>query len=663
MDQNIDRGSVLIVEDDPGIADLIMESIGGLGLDVCHVTNGCDAIEFIHKISPVFMILDYSLSDMDAIALLDLLAESGEAIPPFIVTTGVGDEKIAVEMMKRGARDYVVKDSLFFEMLPAVIARVLKEVETEKQLNGMRESLKERDDLLRMIFEAATGMAFIIIDLTDPTHRIIEFSPGAEKIFGYTRSEVLGRSSSMLYPSTQHEEEGKRYFDGLPLDSKDEVKLEIQMVAKNSYFFPAILTSYPVFDQKGLLHARLDVVVDISERKKEEAERLKIENRIQHMQKLESLGLLAGGIAHDFNNLLMAILGNAGLAITKIQADSPIMKNLLEIEKASMRAGDLCNQMLAYAGKGKLITHTVNMADAIKDMSIMMEASISKKIRFIYDIKEEAAYVEADMSQIKQVVMNVVINSAEAIGEAQGIISIEVGKKWISDDDLNDLWLGDLSEPGEFVYLRVSDNGCGLPEAKRFRIFDPFYSTKFAGRGLGLAAVLGIVKAHKGVIGIESVPHRGTVFTIFFPAYTQKKEAGSVNSETLKSSEICSGLILVVDDEDTVRTVGKEMLEMMGYQVVAAPDGLTAVSIFREVNEQITCVLLDLAMPDMDGVEVYEEFKKINKLVPVLLSSGYSEHEIENRFKDSGYAGFIQKPYRVSELKIKLSKIINRLKM
>lgn len=652
---------ILVVEDDPGIADLMIESLSTMGLNVIHIDSGAAAIERIKSNYPTLMILDYSLPDMTAGDLVDEIHKQFDNVPPFIVTTGAGDEKIAVEMMKKNARDYIIKDYLFFDMLPAVTARVLKEIENENALIEMRVEIKDRENLLKTVFEAATGIAFIICDLTDSSHNIIDLSPGAEIIFGYSRSEMIGMPVSKLY-SHQECKSGKNLnYEKLYSNNQGkERKIEILMARKSGENFPCLLTSYPLYDHSGEVYARLDVVIDIIEKKKEETDRQKLEMRIQNMQKLESLGVLAGGIAHDFNNLLMAIIGHAGLAMAKLPADSHIMKNLLEIEKASLRAGELCNQMLAYAGKGKMVTHALNLSNIVSDMAMMIDAAVSKKIRVIHDLYESRAIIDADSSQIKQIIMNLVVNSSEAIGDSPGLICIEVGSVELSVSDLEDIWLGDTIAPGEYVYLKINDNGCGMDEDTKKRIFDPFFSTKFAGRGLGLAALLGIVKAHNGGIKLISEVNKGTTVIIYFPKYIDITDDKGNSRQAHMLHIAGKGMVLLVDDDENVLAVAKEMLETIGFRVITACDGQEAIDLFSNFKDEIQCVLLDHAMPKMDGAEAFEKIKNIKKDAVVVLSSGYSEYELEAKFKNTGYSGFIQKPYRLSDLASRILKITTK---
>lgn len=658
MDKKHDE--ILIVEDDPGLADLIAEAILGLDCEVFHASCGEAAIERISTMEPDLMILDYSLNDMTAAQLLDKISARFGKIPPFIVSTGAGDERIAVEMMKRNARDYIVKDSLFLEMLPSLTSKALKEIKNENALNRMKEEIRGREVLLQTVFEAAKDIAFIICDMKTPNLNIIEFSPGAESIFGFSRSEIMGMSICDLYRGgiLPENDESETILYGLG-NIVAHGKHEVEMIRKNGQPFTSLFTVYPIYDQEGRLVSRLDVIIDITERKRDEEERDRLETRVQNMQKLESLGILAGGIAHDFNNLLMAILGHAGLAMSRIKDDSVILKNLEEIEKASVRAGELCNQMLAYAGKSRMIAHPFNLADTVNDMKMMIDAAVSKKIRIIRDWGPVKALVNADSTQIKQVVMNLVVNAAEAIGDDHGIIRIEIGISGLDKKSLEEMWLGEAAAPGQYVYLRVSDNGCGMDPDRLKKVFDPFFSTKFAGRGLGLAALLGIVKAHGGVISLSSEPGKGTVFTVYFNQYADEYEVQRSSLKDEVGTNSCHGMVLLVDDEDAVRGVGGAMLESVGFDVVLARDGKEAIDIFRQRSETIDCILLDLAMPNMDGVETYEEIRKIRKNAVVVLSSGYSEYEIECMFKGSGYAGFIQKPYKISDLS---NKIFNAIK-
>jgi PAS domain S-box-containing protein len=399
------------------------------------------------------------------------------------------------------------------------------------------------------------------------------------------------------------------------------------------------------------------VFLDLTEQRKAEEERRLLERQVQQAQKLDSLGMLAGGIAHDFNNLLVGVLGNAELALTDLPASAPVRPYLESIEGAARRAADLCRQMLAYAGRGTIEKRAVDLNRVVRETSHLLEVSISKKVVLKFKLAAALPPILADHSQIGQVLMNLVINASEAIGDKSGVVGIGTGAMECDADYLLHTFLDDRLPPGPYVYLEVADTGCGMDEATRQRIFDPFFSTKFAGRGLGLAAVLGIVRGCRGAIRVYSEPGRGTTFKLLFPA-SEALPAELADGEKADGAWRGEGLVLLVDDEDTVRTVGRNMLQHIGFRVVTAADGREAVEIFRQQPAQIACVVLDLTMPHMGGEETFRELRRIRPDTCVLLSSGYNEDEVADRFAGKGLAGYIQKPYRLAQLRSKLRALL-----
>ncbi len=380
-------------------------------------------------------------------------------------------------------------------------------------------------------------------------------------------------------------------------------------------------------------------------RKQIEEERENLEAQVRHAQKLESLGVLAGGIAHDFNNLLMAVLGYSDLALQDIPAGSAIRPYLEEIEKGAKRGAELSTSMLAYSGKGAVSKDWLDLNALIIEMGHLLEHSVSKKARLHYRLASTLPQILADPSQIRQVVMNLIINASEAIGEAEGFINIATGAMPCKPEDLASIYATDPLPAGMYAYLDVSDTGCGMAKEAQDRLFDPFYTTKFTGRGLGLSAVLGIVRGHGGAIHLRSAVGAGTTFRIYFPA----SQPARINTwEHLTAQETpwrCEGLVLLVDDDETVRNIGKRMLERTGLTVLTAADGIEAIQIFREHAREIRCVILDLSMPRMDGEETLHALMTIHPGVPVIMSSGYGEEEIFQRLKGRHVAEIINKPY------------------
>ncbi|RMG90495.1 MAG: response regulator, partial [Zetaproteobacteria bacterium] len=382
------------------------------------------------------------------------------------------------------------------------------------------------------------------------------------------------------------------------------------------------------------------------------------QEKLEHVQRLESLGVLAGGIAHDFNNLLTAIMGHAALARMKAKPLDPVIENLAAIEQTSQRAADLCKQMLAYSGKGRFVVQPVNLSEMVAEMTRLLEVSIHKGVVLRYELAENLPAIEADVAQMQQVIMNLVINANEAIGERSGNIMIATGMMQADADYLKSVYVEEGLAPGRYVYLEVSDTGCGMDEETQRRLFEPFFTTKFTGRGLGMSAILGIVRGHHGAIKVYSEKGKGTTFKVLFPA-AQSGAVSLKESQAVKAPK-GEGMVLVVDDEDTVREIAAMMLEEAGYTVLQAADGLEAVEKVRELGDAIDCVLLDMTMPHMGGEEAFTEMRRICPDIRVVLCSGYNQQTATQRFAGKGLAGFIQKPYTAKTLLSMVAEFVSK---
>jgi PAS domain S-box-containing protein len=398
------------------------------------------------------------------------------------------------------------------------------------------------------------------------------------------------------------------------------------------------------------------IAMDITDRKRDEEARLHLETQMMQAQKLESLGVLAGGIAHDFNNLLMGVLGHADLAMLALPRGTSAMQSIREIERAARQAAELCKQMLAYSGKGRFVVEPVDLRRLVEEMAHLLKVSISKAAVLKFDFAAELPAIEADSSQIRQVVMNLIINASEALEGRNGVVSVSTGVMDCDHSYFSETYLAHDLREGEYVYLEVSDSGSGMDDKTRARIFDPFYTTKFTGRGLGLAAVLGIVRGHRGAIKVYSEVGKGTTFKVFFPATNVVATKPSRPPEVQQWQG--QGTILVIDDEPSARTVTRLFLEKAGFTVLLAENGQVGLDVFEEHADEISAVILDLTMPKMGGEETFRELRRVRAEVKVILSSGYNEMEVTRRFVGQGLAGFIQKPYKYTVLIEKLQEIL-----
>jgi len=402
-----------------------------------------------------------------------------------------------------------------------------------------------------------------------------------------------------------------------------------------------IVTGTPVPGDDGQVVSVLGMITDITERRRQEQAQLQ-------SQKLESLGVLAGGIAHDFNNLLAAILGNISLVqmhLPKLSPASPFLENM---ERAVQRATNLTRQMLAYSGKGRFVVGPLDLNVAVQEMSHLLGVSISKKVALRFQLQPNLPVLLGEASQIQQVVMNLVTNASEAIGDAEGIVSIRTGAQAYERADLAKDFPGQAIEPGLFLTLEVADTGLGMSAETQARIFEPFFTTKFTGRGLGLAAMQGIVRGHRGGIRVYSELGKGTTFKVIFPAGSG--EIAELDEPAAEQGWSGSGTILVVDDEEHVRQVAGDLIRSMGFETVSAENGLQALERYRASSVPIRAVLLDLTMPQMDGVETFRELRRLDPQCRVILTSGYNEQEAIQGFLGKGLAAFVQKPFLREDL-------------
>jgi signal transduction histidine kinase/CheY-like chemotaxis protein len=377
-------------------------------------------------------------------------------------------------------------------------------------------------------------------------------------------------------------------------------------------------------------------------------ERHLLEEKLRKSQKLESIGLLAGGIAHDFNNLLTGIMGNASLALDVIPRDSAAQQLVQSVVRASERAASLTQQLLAYSGKGKFIVQPLDLSSLVRQIGELVRATIPKLVDLEFDLAPSLPAIEADVSQIQQVVMNLVINAAESIVGRPGRVLVRTGTQSLDEREIRNHALPDELTPGSYVWLEVQDTGCGMDADTQAKIFDPFFTTKFTGRGLGLAAVSGIVRGHHGAIRVYSAPGRGSMFRVLFPAAAAVVPIRSVVSvsENLNGS----GLVLVIDDEPAVRTAAEAALHRYGYRSILAENGPAGIAAFRQAPDDFAVVLLDLTMPVIGGEETFRILRRYRPDIPVIASSGYSESEASSRFPPGELNGFLQKPYSPADL-------------
>lgn len=400
-------------------------------------------------------------------------------------------------------------------------------------------------------------------------------------------------------------------------------------------------------DARGAPKLLLGTMIDVSERKRFEGEQVNLQRKLLETQKLESLGLLAGGIAHDFNNLLTGIMGNASLLRLRLPEDSTMHEGLRRIEASSERAADLCRQMLAYSGKGRFVVRAVDLNELVRGTLTLAQTSVPKKAELSFQPATVLPRIRADLLQLRQVLLNLIVNAAEALPELGGRVAVRTGTMSVDRLWLAGAYLSPELPEGDYVYIEVEDNGCGIGPEMHAKIFDPFFTTKFTGRGLGLAAVAGIVRAHRGAVRFNSELGRGTTFRVVFPpsAEAALPVPAPVGPMAAAGSLPAAGLVLVVDDEEAIRQVAAEVLGQAGYEVMVACDGRQALELFTPATRTYRVVLLDLSMPRLDGLETYKMIRELKSVVPVVLMSGYEEEAALERFAGLGIRAFLQKPF------------------
>jgi PAS domain S-box-containing protein len=479
--------------------------------------------------------------------------------------------------------------------------------------------LAQTSQRYRLFIDGVKDYALLTVDRAG---RVTSWNSGAERLFGYTEAEIMGQGSSCLVaPENVHREALRQAI--LEASQSGSVECEGWRVRKDGTRFlgAGVLGSMGKGDARE--HGAL--IRDVTKLRRSEED-------LQQTQKLESIGVLAGGIAHDFNNLLTGIIAGLSFIKTSLSPDDPKYPMFEIAEKSSARAAELVGQLLTYAGKARFVITRFDFSALISEMLPLIAASIPRTVELERLLTPGLPWIEADASQIRQIVMNLIINGAEAIGAEGGTVRVLTG----------------VSGTGKDVFMQVKDSGSGMSEDTKTKMFDPFFTTKFTGRGLGLAAVSGIISAHRGKMQVDSAPGQGTTFTVSFPAV----QAGVLRLVDAPLSVIPqgTGTILVVDDDPSVSRIAGVILEKSGYSVLVAKDGREAVEIFRQNTPKIAAVLLDITMPVMGGHEAFRLIRQIQPAVPIIMTSGYSEVLAREKLGGDAVVGFLQKPYIAAKL-------------
>ena len=478
----------------------------------------------------------------------------------------------------------------------------------------------------------------------------------AALLLGVDSVEHMVGTSLFDYIDPEEHERTKSFISHMSDSNRPALLQDVKLLRKQGEPFTAQLQVSPV-DHEGQ-PAFLVALEDATERGNQQMERNSLQAQLEHAQRLESLGVLAGGIAHDFNNLLAAIMGNAELAKVKMGSQSPAVDHIENIIGSCDHAAELCKQMLAYAGKGSYELEVINLNELIKSMGKLIRASVGSNITLKMKLDGDLPGIEGDMAQVQQLLLNFIVNSADAIGKAPGEIKITSGARLLQREVLDGLYNGAELPEREYVIVEVRDNGCGMDQALQARIFDPFFTTKQTGSGLGLSAVLGIVGGHHGAIQLFSAPGKGTAFRVYFPSTDQSFKETMVTTMEVEAWH-GDGTVLIVDDDSRVRSVASAFIQNLEFNVITADDGKEGLELFKENHQKLVAVLLDMTMPVMGGVEAMVGMRAFDPDVPIILVSGYSEVEAGTLVSGDRPNAFLQKPFKAKALKSILYEVMH----
>ncbi len=490
-------------------------------------------------------------------------------------------------------------------------------------------------------FKAIAENAPDIITRYDLQGRYLYVNPTFERATGMTSADILGKTQRERgVPEEIAQLWDARFRSAIETRSVQSLEFEMKMPSGHRFYESRIV---PELDPQGRIESLLAISRDITERRQHDL-------ALQHRQKLESMGVMAQGIAHEFNNLLGIMLNNAELALTTLPREAPERLSLEAINSAGRRAAAITRQMLTYIGNRPLQTTRLHLNDLIEEIRELLQASIAKNVSLVYCLSRHDPVVEGDAAQLRQVLLNLTINAAEAIGDRDGEVVISTDMRFIDQAFLaTAIGTPDLPD-GTYAVLSVRDDGCGMDTHTLARIFDPFFSTKFIGRGLGLPATLGIVRGHHGAISVASAPGEGTTVTVFLPVVHQPLPQSGPHGYTSIGTSY-QKIFLVIDDEESVRAVATRMLEWMSHPVLTTGNVETAVILARQHRPYLTCILLDAAITDCDLDRAVEKLRQASGDVPIILMSGYTEDIASRRFAHLGLNGFLQKPFTSQELR------------
>jgi len=643
------KARILTIDDEQAVRRSIRFYLEDSGYEVIEASNGKEGLDRIRHGSPDLVLSDLRMPEMDG---LEVLAEVTTEFPelPIIIVSGTGVLGDAIEAVRLGAWDYVLKPIQDMGALEISINRALERanlrrvsidyrIHLEDEIERRSRALIESESRFRTVVEhLAEGVI-----LTDDKHVMTYVNSKLAQLCGYHVNEMVGQPTYIIGTDDTKDK----------LDAKIEDRLrgisetyEIQLRRKNGEVFWVEISAGPYPDSEGRIIGSLAIIRDISDRKRAEKERDKLESQLRRSQKLETIGTLAGGVAHDFNNILTPILGYSEMARYYLDDAHPAREGIDQISSAAMRARDLVRQILTFSRQGEEERKPVKIQFIVKEALKLMRSSLPSTIVIQSDLNEQVGDILCDPTQIHQVMMNLCTNAGHAMKSGGGVLEAKLSQFYV-DSEFSCLHVN-LSE-GHYARLTVSDTGCGMDRATTERIFEPFFTTKNAGEGtgLGLSVVHGIVAAHGGGISVYSEPGQGTTFQIYLPCVQTNAPARSESSADIPTG---TARILFVDDELPNTIIAKQLLSRLGYSVTTHTSSIEACDDIRQHAYEYDLVMTDQTMPNMTGQDLLGEILKIRRDLPVVLVTGFSETVTARNYREIGFSGYLMKPLVFREL-------------
>ncbi len=635
--------TILVVDDNPGLITLIQKYLHREGFTTVVVQSGTDAIGWLAHHHADLMLLDLQLSDINGVDLVQSL-EQQDRLPPFIVVTGHGDERMAVRMMKYGARDYVIKDDMLLELLPSIVIHTYGQLQREQRLLAAEEELNnERERLAITLASIAEGVV-----TTDITGRVTSMNAVAETQTGWHQEDAIGQLvEKVVYLVKENELTSREDPVKGVLDSGETLN-PIQhrlLISQNNAERAVVISAAPIRRQDKTILGAVLVLRDMTDR-------IRADQELEKANKLESLGILAGGIAHDFNNLLTGILGNISLSKVSLNPQTEAFNYLAEAEKASLRAKSLTQQLLTFAQGGAPIKKPMALEPMVTESATF--ALRGTKSRCQFQFPPDLWSIEADKGQLSHVIHNLVINAHQAMPRG-GTITLKGENTFISIDEIE----CKVSLPkGRYVKITIEDHGIGIPSEYLTQIFDPYFTTKQTGSGLGLSTAYSVTKNHGGTMTVTSELGKGTQLNLYLPASLNPL---MIRDDSFPPSVMGEGKVLVMDDEDSVRLLLEEMLGHLGYEVESVPDGDLAITRYKQAQanrEGYSAVILDLTIPGgLGGKDTLQQLRLIDPDVRAIVASGYSNDPLLSQYSSFGFLGMVAKPFQLGEL----SEVLHRV--